>query len=184
MSAFKIHYSNASLKKQNGAVLIVGLIMMFVMTLISVASISSSVLQTQMSTNYRDRQVAFQAAEAALRRGERLTATHTSKADYSTTCADGLCLSDLQANPPIPNAYYWLDPTIWSTGGKHITFPVTGTATDAKIIIEHMGHKISDFNVGVQVTTDPMIFRVTAIGYGRTVNSRVMLQSTFILPPS
>lgn len=181
MSALNKQFKSASLQQQKGAVLIVGLIMMFVMTLISVSSISSSVLETQMSTNYRDRQVAFQAAEAALRRGERLTASNIVKTAYTTTCNNGLCLADLQDSANYPD--YWLDPTIWSTTGKHITFTVGGTATPAKIIIEYMGKKVSDWSVGAQLS-DPIIYRISAIGYGQSVNSRVMLQSTFILPIS
>lgn len=179
MSVLKRKFKNTPLQKQKGAVLIVGLIMMFVMTLISVSSISNSVLETQMSTNYRDRQVAFQAAEAALRRGERLTANFIVKTAYSNTCNNGLCLADLQDTAIYSK--YWLDPTIWNTAGKHITYPVSGTAADAKIIIEYMGQKVSDWDVGAQVT-DPIIYRITALGYGKSVNSRVMLQSTFILP--
>lgn len=179
-SLFNKPRKNISFKQQDGAVLIVGLIMMFVMTLISVSSISSSVLQTQMSTNYRDRQVAFQAAEAALRQGERLAANYTAEADFSTTCANGLCLASLQN--AVTYSDYWLDPTVWSTSGKHITYAVTGSATYAKIIIEHMGQKVSDWSSGGPQVFDPIIYRVTAVGYGQSVNSRVMLQSTYIVP--
>ena len=168
------------ISQQKGAVLIVGLIMLFVMTLISVSSISTSVLETRMSTNYRDRQVAFQAAEAALRRGERITALHTVKADFDTSCTGGLCESDLLDSTVLTR--YWLDSTIWSDASKHITFPVAGSATDAKIIIEYMGQQISDLTNGNPQVNDPIIYRVTALGYGKSVNSKVMLQSTFILP--
>ena len=169
----------SSQQQQKGAVLIVGLIMLFVMTLISVSSMTSSVLETRMSTNFRDRQVAFQAAEAALRRGERLTASNIVKTSYSTACTNGLCLADLQDSGIYPE--YWLDDTIWNTAGKHITYTVDGTVTPAKIIIEYMGKKVSDWSVGAQVT-DPIIYRITALGYGQSANSKVMLQSTYILP--
>lgn len=179
MASLKTQVYRAPLSRQKGAVLIVGIIMLFVMTLISVSSISGSLLETRMSSNYRDRQVAFQAAEAALRRGERLTASYTISTSYSVACTNGLCLADLRNG--IDYADYWLDPTIWSTSTRHITYVVAGTATPAKIIIEFMGPKIIDLDVGPQVT-DPTIYRVTALGYGQSANSRVMLQSTFIIP--
>ncbi len=169
-------------QQQQGAVLIVGLIMLFVMTLISVSSMSSSSLEERMSANYKDRQVAFQAAEAALRQGERITASNTLKTAYTTTCTNGLCLADWKD----PTAYpeYWTDDTIWSTAGKHITYTVDGTATAAKIIIEYMGCKRTspNSNGGNCSLTDPFIFRVTALGYGQSANAKVMLQSTFINP--
>ena len=179
MSITLNHSKVIHVQHQKGAVLIVGLIMLFVMTLISMSSMTGSVLETRMSSNFRDRQLAFQAAEAALRRGEALTSSYTLKTAYSTTCTNGLCLSDLQD----ATAYdkYWLDDTIWTNSAKHITFTVTGTSSPAKIIIEYMGVKILDTDVGPQAT-DPVVYRVTALGYGQSVNSRVMLQSTYIIP--
>lgn len=167
--------------QQKGAVLIVGLIMLFVMTLISVSSMSGSALEERMATNYKDRQVAFQAAEAALRQGERLTASNTIKSAYSTACTNGLCLADLE-DPVVYDDYATnSSPSVWSDANKHITYAVTGTAADAKIIIEYMGRKAADPSAGAQAT-DPTIFRITALGFGQSANAQVMLQSTYILP--
>lgn len=55
---------------QAGATLIVGLIMVLVMTVIGLSAIRGSGLQEQMAGNMRDKQLAFQAAEAALREAE------------------------------------------------------------------------------------------------------------------
>jgi type IV pilus assembly protein PilX len=163
--------------RQKGVVLIVGLIMLFVMTIISVSSMSGSVLEERMSTNYKDRQVAFQAAEAALRQGERLTFSNQVKTSYTTTCTNGLCLADLADGVVYPD--YWTDSTIWSTAGKHITYTVAGTATPAKIIIEYMGCKKTD-GITCVAGSDKNIYRITALGYGHSANAQVMLQSTFI----
>lgn len=57
-------------QSQRGATLIVGLIMVLVMTVIGLSAIRGSGLQEQMAGNMRDRQLAFQAAEAALREAE------------------------------------------------------------------------------------------------------------------
>lgn len=171
--------TNSLPQHQKGAVLIVGLIMLLVMTLISVSSMSGSVLEERMSTNFKDRQIAFQAAEAALRQGERLTASYLVKTFYTSTCTNGLCQGDQSDAQDHPD--YWIDPTIWSTSTKHITYTVAGTATPAKIIIEYMGTKIIDSSVGAQ-PTDPPVFRITALGFGQSANAMVMLQSTFINP--
>ncbi|WP_020207886.1 pilus assembly PilX family protein [Gilvimarinus chinensis] len=55
---------------QRGATLIVGLIMVLVMSVIGLSAIRGSGLQEQMAGNMRDRQLAFQASEAALREAE------------------------------------------------------------------------------------------------------------------
>ena len=57
--------------KQRGAVLVVGLIILVVLTLLSVQGMRSNLAQERMGSNMRERNVAFQAAEAALRVGER-----------------------------------------------------------------------------------------------------------------
>ena len=56
--------------QQTGAVLIIGLIMLTVMTLLAVSSMQSSGLQSLMSTNMQDKMTAFEAAESALRAAE------------------------------------------------------------------------------------------------------------------
>ncbi|GAA6140723.1 PilX N-terminal domain-containing pilus assembly protein [Hydrogenophaga sp. 5NK40-0174] len=64
---------NASAKlrsDQKGAVLAIGLILLAVLTLWGVQAMRSNLSQERMAFNMRDRNVAFQAAEAALRVGE------------------------------------------------------------------------------------------------------------------
>jgi type IV pilus assembly protein PilX len=55
---------------QKGAALIIGLIILVVLTLIGVQAMRTSIVQERMAGNMRERNVAFQAAEAALRVGE------------------------------------------------------------------------------------------------------------------
>lgn len=59
-----------TLYKQGGAALIISLIFLLLMTLIGVTSMQSTTLQERMAGNTRDRNLALQAAEAALRQGE------------------------------------------------------------------------------------------------------------------
>lgn len=56
--------------RQRGAVLIVGLIILVVLTLLGVQALRGNLAQERMSYNVRERNAAFQAAEAALRVGE------------------------------------------------------------------------------------------------------------------
>ena len=60
---------------QRGVVLIVGLIMLLLMTMLGLAAMQSTNQQERMAGNMRDRDLAFQAAEAALREGEGLIST-------------------------------------------------------------------------------------------------------------
>jgi Tfp pilus assembly protein PilX len=56
-------------RHQRGAALIVGLIMLLLLTLIGVAGMRDTLLQEKMAGNMRDREIALQAAESALRAG-------------------------------------------------------------------------------------------------------------------
>lgn len=59
-------------RRQGGAVLLVGLIMVLLMTIVGLAAIRGSGLQEAMAGNMRERNIAFQLAEAGLREGEEL----------------------------------------------------------------------------------------------------------------
>ena len=62
---------------QTGAVLVVALLFLLVMTLLGVASMRGTALQERMAGNQRDRNLALQAAETALRAGEEWLDTET-----------------------------------------------------------------------------------------------------------
>ena len=57
-------------KTQRGTVLVVGLLLLFIMTLIGVTAMKTTSLDEKMAGNMRDRSLAFQSAESVLRDGE------------------------------------------------------------------------------------------------------------------
>ena len=61
--------------RESGSVLIVSLVMLLLLSLIGVAGIQSTVMQDRMAANLLDKDLAFQATEAALREGEDSLAT-------------------------------------------------------------------------------------------------------------
>jgi len=60
-----------SLRKERGAVLIVSLLLLLVMTVLALGASQSTRLQERMAGSMRSQDLAFQAAEAGLRAGER-----------------------------------------------------------------------------------------------------------------
>lgn len=58
-------------RHQRGMVLVVGLIFLLLMTIIGTTAIQTTTLDERMAGNMKDRNVAFQAAEAALRNAEQ-----------------------------------------------------------------------------------------------------------------
>jgi len=93
------------LTNQKGAVLVVSLILLLVMTVLGVSNMKSSSLELRMASNNQSRQNAFQAAETALRIAEinleaggqddvsiRTCASGTSTC-YEDQCEGGLCFT-------------------------------------------------------------------------------------------
>ncbi len=67
----KVLQSTAALRRQHGAVLIVALLFLVILTLLGLTAMSGTMMEERMSGNSRDMNVALQAAEAALRDARR-----------------------------------------------------------------------------------------------------------------
>lgn len=169
--------------KQQGMVLIVALIMLMAMTLIGVSSMTTSSLEERMAANTRDRHIAFQAAEATLREGERhVQGNSMNPATFTTACTNGLCDCDPLNFTSGPCPEYWTDTSlnVWNTGNyRTYTNAFSGTNQAGRYIIEFVGNVCPTDSSCTPTPADPQMFRVTAIGYGQTPNSKVMLQSTY-----
>lgn len=175
-------------KKQKGMVLIVVLSLLLALTILGVSSMSTSTLETRMANNFQDRNAAFQAAEAALREGERLVEiSNFDGSQFTNQCTNGLC----ECNKSTTCGYngnnsqtFWELDTVWNTSTKHKTYStinLSELASPAKYIIEHMGNVCPADDASCIVTsTHPRMFRITAIGYGTTATAKVMLQSTYL----
>jgi type IV pilus assembly protein PilX len=64
-------HSRCALHRQDGAVLIVALLFLVILTMLGVTAMSGTTMEERMSGNSRDMNVALQAAEAALRDARR-----------------------------------------------------------------------------------------------------------------
>ncbi|NWO08515.1 MAG: hypothetical protein HLX50_23250, partial [Alteromonadaceae bacterium] len=74
---------------ESGSVLIVSLIMLLLLSLIGVAGMQNTTLQNRMTGNLQDRELAFQAAEAAIREAEAWLAGNNPPREFSDN-ANGL----------------------------------------------------------------------------------------------
>jgi type IV pilus assembly protein PilX len=165
--------------KQEGVVLIVGLVMMLLLTIIGMAAIRSSSMQELMASNIKDRNLAFQACEAALRVAE---AAATNK---SCTVFDGTngCYADQNTSAPIIG---WSDQQ-WATNSVEAAIDLSLTKKPRYVIEKissaagassQLGEGI-DYSGGMATNTGSNTYRITCLGYGGTQDSQVVLQSTF-----
>lgn len=93
----KRNYSTASTRRtgQHGVALIVVLILLIVMSILGIVIMRSSAMQERMSANLRDRSIAFQAAEGALRYAQNQVLGagnwHTQVPTAANCSASGIC---------------------------------------------------------------------------------------------
>ena len=168
---------------QSGAVLIVSLIMLLLLTLIGVTSMQTTMLEEKMAGNMRDKDLAFQVAESALKAAEAslvempvttLTANFTgSNADngtsgyYSTTPTPDLSESEI-----VKDSFWTTNPVATST----VTGLGNGIATP-KYIIQKMG--VADCPGAAIGSSGCINYRITARATGGSTNAVVILESIY-----
>lgn len=81
----------SSPSQARGAALAVSLILLVIITIVGLASIRGTSMQEHMSANMYDRELAFQAAETALRSAEALLAPGLAEPTFTDTCINGFC---------------------------------------------------------------------------------------------
>ncbi len=182
-----------SSRKQRGAILVVALIFLVVMTILILASIRGTVMQERMASNLYDRSLAFQAAEAALREGERFV-LETSPKPPAIGCDRGTC-----AKPDPDETPAWQDEDNWDTAHsgvladddhKHVieigTLPVP-----PQFLVELLADDMPEVNLCASTAIDPdapcyagpegLRYRITARS-GEAGRAVVFLQSVFAVP--
>lgn len=144
--------------KPRGVALVVGLVLLFIITLVSVSNLRNIALEQRMSANAQDRLFAFQRAEQTLREGEQLLAN--SPGVYRNVA--GLS-----------------DPTNWD-GSQPSGFPLSSAA------VFHIGPRVaemrisaSDPDIGSDTQKCLEIHTVHARATGQSADSVVNLRSVY-----
>ena len=143
--------------RERGVVLIIGLIMLMIITIISVAAIRTTTTDEKIAGNARDRDRAFQAAEAAVR---SCLARVTVKPVPATVRI--VTPSVVGTAPVWENAGHWADDATTSYAVDSID---TTLASNPRCLIERF-------------SIDPPSYRVTGRAVGGSADTIVMLQAT------
>ncbi len=161
--------------KNAGAVLIICLVFLLVMTVIAASVMQSSMLQERMAGNARDTHAAFQAAEAALRSAEAQLASAAlgafeGRSGRYLQCDVGVSLcntpewNDRSASGWITLADYrdelYASPQYFIE--KLSNFELQNVSLEADSAVQHMA-----------------VYRVTARGFGVSDKSMVVLRSIY-----
>lgn len=172
--------SKFSPRNQKGIIMIVSMVIMLVLTLLATSSVRISSMQMLVSRNSMDGTVAFQAAEAGLLLAETQLAAETSLAPYQAN-TDGKYLE--RGTGEIDR---WQEDTTWQGSNSVVVGTYADSAEPPRYIIEFVGTVVSQEewlnmdNVGGDTGAGrTQMFRVTAVGTGRTPTAKSMLQSTY-----
>ncbi|MBL4851071.1 MAG: hypothetical protein JKY90_02145 [Gammaproteobacteria bacterium] len=168
-------HGHLSPRRQKGAVLVVSLLMLLVLTLLGISSMNHSSLEEKMAHATLDRNVALQSAEAALREAENWLESIVATA--ALTGNNGLYGLNATA-PDYSAAITWDDTTT-----NHVVATAPEGSNSAQYFIKEIGSISSGggaLNLPNNTSGDVTTFRITARGAGGAAGgAEVLLRSHY-----
>lgn len=175
-------------RQQQGFALVVSLILLMVLAILGSSAVMNNSMQERMAGNTRSRDLAFQAAEAALKDAEKNLATLRTQQFDGTV--DGLKTYDAAA---ANDANTWRNANSWTSYRNPSLIQALNQVAEApRYIVERMPVTATDPIVGTCNTcpcgTPPVAgcaenYRVTARGVGAEASAIVVLQAQFSIQP-
>ena len=178
---------------ERGVSLVIVMIFLVILSGLAITAMQSSTLSSRISRNEADRNIAHQAAEAALidaendifyLRADRKTPCSDTIAGcrpepgiyklegFDITCPLGLC-AGLAVPPWRSTATTAFISNLWGTTGNSVLYGFRTGATSLPYVAQQPRYLIEGFQVG-----DDIVYRVTAKGFGANLTTQVMLQTT------
>lgn len=171
------------MKKQAGTALVTSLVMLLVMTMIGIGSLKNTLMQEKMAANVWDTGASFQATEIGLRDAENYIETLASPSVFKATPSPAGIYSSTASE------FDYLDLSAWTTSNAIQTMGEFDAVYQAPFYaIKHikdtsgpggnnsiMVRGYDDVTPGTSVS----IFKITAIGSGRTDSARSILQTYY-----
>lgn len=170
-------------RTQIGAVLIVSMLLLLVMTILALSMSQTTRLQERMAGSSRDTSIAFQAAETGLRGAQDFLIAQTTR---PITCNDpkSCKVVDLgtfdQVDLSRQNKTWWTDnATEYGTTAKDLK----NVAADPRYIIEYYGDtKGGLLTIGKGVEQRKVFYKATARAYGGAETTQVVTESVYAVP--
>jgi type IV pilus assembly protein PilX len=168
--------------RQRGVALVVVMLLLIVVSLLGLSAMRGTLMQERMAASLYDRNLALQAAEAALREAEALVALPATAGAFPIVagCVNGLCTT------PVAGAIdRWKDATFtgWRTAAGEMD-AVAGGAP--RYIVEHLGDAPNWPGCDRETPVHPRClsgrYRITARNPVLVDRAEVILQSTVSTP--
>jgi type IV pilus assembly protein PilX len=164
-----------SRKSQSGAVLIVSMLLLLVLTVLAIGASQTTRLEERMAWNARDTDLAFQAAEAGLRAAEKY---------ISITPLLPTCVVPASATCYVLDQGYFAttdltrrDRPWWEANGKAFGTSTLGVAVQPRYVIEEF--QFVPFSLRADATEGKTYYKSTAWSPGGTETSHAVVESVF-----
>jgi len=183
--------------RQAGMSLFPALMFLLVLSVLGVSALNSTLMQEKMVANTKDANLAFQAAEAGLRDGEADIARNiTTNTAFTSACVAGLCTPPSTWPTPtsadISKVIDWSNAGLTRTYGSQTAAPaLPDVAAQPQYVIERLtpppGLPVGPGgSVGLGcgagcVHSGGYAYRLTVLATGARPETRVVLQSTYIV---
>lgn len=169
-------------KLQRGAVLIVSMLLLLVLTILAIGASQSTRLQERMAWNTRDVDLAFQASEAGLRAAEDFLRNPTSSLTTCSAPASPTCYV-LQQGHFASTDLARQDDNWWRTNAKPYgtasTQEVQGVVEEPRFVIEEFQTVPFSLTVGHGAPPAKTFYKSTAWAHGGTDTSQAVVESVF-----
>jgi type IV pilus assembly protein PilX len=193
MSAETRFVHAADRRHQRGLSLVTTLLFMVAALMLGVSVLSVNVMQERTIGNTKDRDLAFQAAEAALRDAEQDLKTNiTADSEFTATCTNGLCTPPSQRAVPLSvpvhdaaAGFAWDNVNQVRRYGQYTgaaAFPSVRAGGQPRYVIEKLGPLgtppgESLTRIGLEPASPAYGYRITAQASGARDETVVILQS-------
>jgi type IV pilus assembly protein PilX len=169
-------------RPQRGAILVISLILLLVMTVLGLAAMQVTRMEERMAGNQRDVNIAFQGAEAGLRDAENRIRDMVVRPD---TCASAPCAVPsvwerdalLAYNLRNQDAAWWVANA--QEYGADGTQEIEQATVDPRVLIEDAGFIPDSLTVGHGPPEGRNFYRITAHSTGATDTAQAVLESTY-----
>lgn len=164
-------------RRQRGAVLVLGLIFLTMLTLMGVAAYSVATQEEKMSGNARDLKLAFEAAESALRDCESVIGGFGSLPTFDGS--GGMYPAASTTQPSVWETVNWSS----TSATRVLAAPIPNVRQQPRCMAEQLvtleGKPVDGAQSGPQQRIPEVVYRVTAQGYGMYPTTTAMVQSTY-----
>lgn len=168
-------------RSQGGAVLIVSLLLLLVLTILAIGASQTTRIEERMAWNSRDTDLAFQGAEAGLRSAEKYISV-TPALPTCTNPASSSCYVLQQGHFAATDLARQIDPW-WVTNGKAFgtagTQEVVGVKQEPRYVIEEFQTVTFSLTVGHGAPPGKTYYKSTAWSPGGTDTSHAVVESVF-----